>query len=93
MDYIKLEEPEKACRNEKDHKVRIRMVTVRMVRVINTADTAPARRAAYGCESPWTPLDNKAFLGSAVPERPSRAVPEAAATGLERLPCDKPDVL
>ena len=29
------------------------------------------RRDAEGCESPWIPLDNKAFLGSAVPERPS----------------------
>ena len=36
MDNIKLEELEKACKKEKDHKVRTRMVAVRMVRVINT---------------------------------------------------------
>ncbi len=48
------------------------------VRVLNTADTAPSRRVVYGCESPWIPLDNKAFLGSAVPERPSCIVPAAA---------------
>ena len=35
MDNIKREELEKACKKEKDHKVRTRMVTVRMVRARN----------------------------------------------------------
>ena len=35
MDDTKLEELEKACKKEKDHKVRTRMVAVRMVRVRN----------------------------------------------------------
>ena len=35
MDDIKREELEKACKKEKDHKVRTRMVVVRMVRVLN----------------------------------------------------------
>ena len=35
MDDIKREELEKACKKEKDHKVRTRMVAVRMVRVLN----------------------------------------------------------
>ena len=35
MDDIKREELEKTCKKEKDHKVRIRMVAVRMVRVLN----------------------------------------------------------
>ena len=35
MDNIKREELEKACKKEKDHKVRTRMVAVRMVRVLN----------------------------------------------------------
>ena len=34
MDDIKREEPEKVCK-KKDHKVRTRMVAVRMVRVLN----------------------------------------------------------
>ena len=35
MDDIKREELEKACKKEKDHKIRTRMVAVRMVRVLN----------------------------------------------------------
>ena len=35
MDDIKREELEKACKKEKDHKVRTRMVAARMVRVCN----------------------------------------------------------
>ena len=35
MDDIKREELEKACRNEKNHKVRTKMVVVRMTRVLN----------------------------------------------------------
>ena len=35
MNDTKLEELEKACKKEKDHKVRTRMVAVRMVRVLN----------------------------------------------------------
>ena len=35
MGDTKLEELEKACKKEKDHKVRTRMVAVRMVRVRN----------------------------------------------------------
>ena len=35
MDDIKREELEKACKKEKDRKVRTRMVAVRMVRVLN----------------------------------------------------------
>ena len=35
MDDIKREELEKACKKEKGHKVRTRMVAVRMVRVLN----------------------------------------------------------
>ena len=35
MDDTKLEELEKACKKEKDHKVRARMVAVRIVRVLN----------------------------------------------------------
>ena len=35
MDDTKREELEKTCKKEKDHKVRIRMVAVRMVRVLN----------------------------------------------------------
>ena len=35
MDDAKREELEKACKKEKDHKVRARMVAVRMVRVRN----------------------------------------------------------
>ena len=35
MDDTKLEELEKAYKKEKDYKIRIRMVTVRMVRVRN----------------------------------------------------------
>ena len=35
MDDTKREELEKACKKEKDHKVRARMVAVRMVRVLN----------------------------------------------------------
>ena len=34
MDDIKREELEKACKKEKDHKIRTRMVAVRMVRVV-----------------------------------------------------------
>ena len=37
MDDTKREELEKACKKEKDHKVRTRMVAVRMVRVLNMA--------------------------------------------------------
>ena len=37
------------------------------------------------------PLDNKALLGSAVPERLSCIVPAADATGLDRLQGIKPD--
>ena len=51
MDDIKLEELEKACRNE-SHKVRVRMVAVRVVLVLDKADTTPARRAAEGCKPP-----------------------------------------
>ncbi len=42
MDNTKLEELEKAYKKEKDHKVRTRMVVVRMVRVRNMTveDTA-----------------------------------------------------
>ena len=35
MDDTKLEEPEKAYKKEENHKVRVRMVAVRMVRVQN----------------------------------------------------------
>ena len=35
MDDIKREELEKACKKEKNHKVRTRMAAVRMVRVLN----------------------------------------------------------
>ena len=35
MDYTKREDLEKACKKEKDHKVRTRIVAVRMVRVLN----------------------------------------------------------
>ena len=35
MDDTKREELEKACKKEKDHKVRTRMVAVRMVRVLS----------------------------------------------------------
>ena len=35
MDDIKRKDLEKACKKEKDHKVRTRMVDVRMVRVLN----------------------------------------------------------
>ncbi len=35
MDDIKPEELEKACKKEKDHKVRTRMVAARMARVLN----------------------------------------------------------
>ena len=35
MDDTKREELEKACKKEKDHKVRTRIVAVRMVRVLN----------------------------------------------------------
>ena len=37
MDNTKQEELEKACKKEKDHKVRTRMITVRMVRARNIA--------------------------------------------------------
>ncbi len=33
MDYTKRKELEKACKKEKNHKVRTRMVAIRMVRV------------------------------------------------------------
>ena len=39
MDDIKRDEPKKACKN---YKVRIRMVTVRMVLVLDTAGTLAA---------------------------------------------------
>ena len=39
MNYTKREEPEKACKREKDQKVRTKMVAVRMARVFDT--TAP----------------------------------------------------
>ena len=65
MDDIKREELEKACKKEKDHKVRTRMVAVRMVLVLDTSDTAPSWRAAEGFKSPWISLDNAAFSGSA----------------------------
>ena len=35
MDNTKREELKKACKKEKDHKVRARMVAVRMIRVFN----------------------------------------------------------
>ena len=35
MDAIKREELEKVCKKEKDHKVRVRMVAIRAVRVFN----------------------------------------------------------
>ena len=68
MDDIKLEGLEKVCKN--CHNAHTRMVTVRMVLVLDTLYTIAARRAAEGSKSPWIPLDNKAFLGSAVPEKP-----------------------
>ena len=42
MDEIKREELEKACKKERDHMVRTRMVAVRMVRVLgmSVGDTA-----------------------------------------------------
>ena len=51
MDDIKREELEKA--RKKMHKVLARMAAVRMVRVLDTASTVPARRAADECESPY----------------------------------------
>ena len=91
MDDTKREELEKACKKEKDHKVRTRMVAVRMVRVINTVNTIAAWRAAEGCKPTQVCPDCVAFLGFAVPERPSCIVLEAASTGLDRLSDDKPN--
>ena len=51
MDDTKREELEKACKKEKDHKVRTRMVAVRMVRVRNMTveETADIQR----CDPNW----------------------------------------
>ena len=45
MDGTKREELEKACKKEKDHQVRTRIVAVRMVRVLNMSvdETASIR--------------------------------------------------
>ena len=64
MDDIKLEELEKVCRNE-SHKVRARMVAVRVVLVPDMADTTPARRYTEGCKPTQVCHDNAAFSGSA----------------------------
>ena len=82
---MKREELEKACK--KIRKVRTRMV---MMWVIDTAGTTPVRRVKW-CKPTQVCPDCVAFLGSAVPERPSCVVPAAAFTGLDRLPGDKPD--
>lgn len=58
---MKREGFEKTCRNEKDHKVRAKMVAVRMVLVLNTADAAPSRRAAERCKPTQVCPDNVAF--------------------------------
>ena len=50
MDDAKREGSDKACRNE-NRRIRARMTAVRMVRVLNTTDTASSRHAADGCES------------------------------------------
>ena len=76
MDNIKREELEKACKN---YKVRARMVAVRIVLVLDMASTAPARRDIEGCKPTQVCPDCVAFLGSAVPERPSCVVPAAAS--------------
>ena len=89
MDDIKREELEKACK--KIRRARARMAAVRMVLVLDTADTTPAQYAAEGCKPTQVCPDCVAFLGSAVPERPSCIVLEAASTGLDRLPDDKPN--
>ena len=75
---LKLEGPEKTCK--KIRKVRTRTVAVRIVLVLDTAGTiAPSRRAAEGCKPTQVCPDCVAFLGSAVPERPSCVVPAAAS--------------
>ena len=54
MNDIKREELEEACKKEKDHKVRTRMVAVRMVRVFNMSveETASiqVRRSSWVCD-------------------------------------------
>ena len=64
MDDIKRKELEKTCKKEKGHKVRVRMVAVRMVLVLDTADAIVARRHTKGCKPLWTRLDCVAFSGS-----------------------------
>ena len=75
MDDTKRGKPTKVCKN---YKIRSRMVAVCMVLVLDTADAAPARRAAEGCKPTQVCPDCVASLGSAVPERPSCIVPAVA---------------
>ena len=63
MDYTKLEGSDKA--RKKIHKMRVRMVAVRMVLVLDTTDTIAARRYTEGCKSSRVCPDNAAFSGSA----------------------------
>ena len=78
MDDTKREELEKACKKEKDHKVRTRIVAVRMVRVLNMSvdETASImvtvpRGSVTGC-SVMTKEDLKAHSGSSQIGRPRR---------------------
>ena len=77
------------CKN--CHNAHTRMVAVCMVLVLDTLYTIAARRAAEGSKSPWIPLDNKAFLGSTCLEDPPAPFRRQPATGLDRLPGDRPD--
>ena len=77
MDNIKLEGPEKTCK--KIRKVRTRTVAVYMVLVLDTAGAIAVYCAAEGCKPTQVCPDCVAFLGSAVPERPSCVVPAAAS--------------
>ena len=69
MGDIKRKELKMVCK--RIHKTRARMVAVRMVLVLDTADTAPEWRAAEGCKPTQVCPDCVAFLGSAVSEGPS----------------------
>ena len=62
---MKREGFEKTCRNEKDHKVRAKMVAVRMVLVLNTAGhhNGTARRR-MDANLRRIVLDNAVFSGS-----------------------------
>ena len=89
MDDTKQEELEKTCKRICN--VRARMVAIRMVLVLDTADTIAARRYIKGCKSPRVCCICVGILGSTYLKDLPVSFRRQPATGLEYLPDDKPD--